>query len=142
MGGHGTILARKQLFAKSSLLMRAFLTLLAASLVSLSGASASCGLPTLPARWPHTLQLGVADEAGGAAALRKVAPFGFRYHYLAGGVNTGQGVVDLKRERLLRDALRAGVAGGRDDPGLLVLHAAAVEGCGSRRAPPRPRPPA
>jgi hypothetical protein len=54
-------------------------------------AASTPGLPPLPTRWPHTLQLGVADEPGGAAALRKVAPFGFRYQYLAGGVNTGQG---------------------------------------------------
>jgi hypothetical protein len=33
----------------------------------------------------------MADEPGGAAALRRAAPFGFRYQYLAGGVNTGQG---------------------------------------------------
>jgi hypothetical protein len=56
-----------------------------------AGAASTPGLPPLPAGWPHTLQLGVADEPGGAAALRKVAPFGFRYQYLAGGVNTGQG---------------------------------------------------
>src|SRR5262249_15230279 len=31
------------------------------------------------------------DGPGAAAALRKSAPFGFRYQYLAGGVNTGQG---------------------------------------------------
>ena len=33
----------------------------------------------------------MSDEPGGAAALRRVAPFGFRYQYLAGGVNTGSG---------------------------------------------------
>jgi len=48
-------------------------------------------LPPLPKNWPHTLQLGSADSPGGAAALRRSAPFGFRYQYLAGGVNTGQG---------------------------------------------------
>src|SRR5260221_1603975 len=37
------------------------------------------------------IQLGLANEPGGAAALRKVAPFGYRYQYLAGGVNTGNG---------------------------------------------------
>jgi hypothetical protein len=31
------------------------------------------------------------DSPGGAAALRREAHFGFRYQYLAGGVNTGQG---------------------------------------------------
>lgn len=48
--------------------------------------------PALPARWPHaTLQLGMADGPGGAAALRATAPFGLRYQYLSGGVNTGRG---------------------------------------------------
>jgi hypothetical protein len=54
-------------------------------------ASAATKLPPLPKRWPRTFQLGLTDSPGGAAALRKVAPFGFRYQYLAGGVNTGQG---------------------------------------------------
>jgi hypothetical protein len=40
--------------------------------------------------WPSpTLQLGVQDDEGGAGALKASAPFGLRYHYLAGGVNTG-----------------------------------------------------
>jgi hypothetical protein len=33
----------------------------------------------------------MADDPGGAAAMRRSAPFGFRYQYLAGGVNTGKG---------------------------------------------------
>ena len=37
---------------------------------------------------PRTLAFGLSDSPGGAAALRKSAPFGFRYQYLAGGVNT------------------------------------------------------
>src|SRR5262249_57908147 len=45
----------------------------------------------LPAGWPTSLQLGMADSPGGAAALRATAPFGFRYQYLAGGANTGNG---------------------------------------------------
>ncbi len=49
------------------------------------------GLPDLPAAWPRTLQLGMSDAPGGAAALRTSASFGFRYQYLAGGVNTGNG---------------------------------------------------
>jgi hypothetical protein len=51
-----------------------------------AGASATPGLPPLPARWPHTLQIGSAESPGDTAR-----PFGFRYQYLAGGVNTGQG---------------------------------------------------
>ena len=57
----------------------------------LAGSAGSAQLPPLPAKWPHALQLGVADDPNGAAALREVAPFGFRYQYLAGGVNTGAG---------------------------------------------------
>ncbi len=48
-------------------------------------------LPPLPVHWPQTLQLGMQDPPGHAAALRRSAPFGFRYVYLAGGVNTGHG---------------------------------------------------
>lgn len=48
-------------------------------------------LPPLPHGWPKTLQIGLTDAPGGAAALRRRAHFGFRYQYLAGGVNTGSG---------------------------------------------------
>src|SRR5438105_12094278 len=68
-----------------------FLVVVASAFACAGGSGASTGLPRLPARWPHTLQLGMADDLGGAEALRKVAPFGFRYQYLAGGLNTGQG---------------------------------------------------
>lgn len=66
----------------------------AAALITLALAGAAghaSTLPPLPAKWPRTLQIGVADDPGGAGALRRVAPFGFRYQYLAGGVNTGSG---------------------------------------------------
>jgi hypothetical protein len=53
--------------------------------------SAFARLPPLPHGWPKTLQIGLTDTPGGAAALRRSAPFGFRYQYLAGGVNTGSG---------------------------------------------------
>src|SRR5476651_1907741 len=56
-----------------------------------SGARSADSLPPLPPTWPTTLQIGLTDSPGGAAALRASAPFGFRYQYLAGGVNTGQG---------------------------------------------------
>jgi hypothetical protein len=56
-----------------------------------AGARTTSPLPPLPPRWPRTLQIGPSDDPGGAAALRRVAPFGFRYQYLAGGVNTGKG---------------------------------------------------
>ncbi|HEU4656541.1 MAG TPA: hypothetical protein VFR97_03410, partial [Capillimicrobium sp.] len=68
--------------------MRQLLLLLACALVvPIAGATtAEAAVP-----WPaSTLQLGLDDEEGGAAALRASAPFGLRYHYLAGGVNTPQ----------------------------------------------------
>lgn len=60
-------------------------------LAGVAGAAPGTTLPPLPPHWPRTLQLGTADDPGGAAALRRVGPFGFRYQYLAGGVNTGHG---------------------------------------------------
>ena len=38
-----------------------------------------------------TLGIGLTDGPGGAKALRKSAQFTYRYQYLAGGVNTGDG---------------------------------------------------
>ena len=55
-------------------------------------APASAKLPPLPHGWPTTLQIGLADSPGGAAgAPCHPAPLGFRYQYLAGGVNSGPG---------------------------------------------------
>jgi hypothetical protein len=68
--------------------MRALVTLLAFLLLA---APAAATPPPSPHGWPKTLQLGLVDGPGGAAALRRSAPFGFRSQYLAGGVNTGQG---------------------------------------------------
>ena len=45
----------------------------------------------LPAGWPTTFQIGHSDSPGGAAAMKAVAPYAFRYQYLAAGVNTGNG---------------------------------------------------
>ena len=33
----------------------------------------------------------MCDGADGAVGMRQTAPFGLRYQYLAGGVNTGNG---------------------------------------------------
>jgi hypothetical protein len=75
--------------------VRRLALLLALALVGAAPAAAhraaTRSLPPLPHGWPHTLQIGLTDSPGGAAALRRSAPFGFRYQYLAGGVNTGQG---------------------------------------------------
>ena len=54
----------------------------------MSGPVPSGQLPALPAGWPTTLQLGMSDGLGGAGDMANV---GFRYQYLAGGVNTGDG---------------------------------------------------
>jgi hypothetical protein len=54
-------------------------------------AAAAAALPPLPRGWSSRLEVGVSDSPGGAAALRRRAPFGFRYQYLAGGANTGTG---------------------------------------------------
>src|SRR5690349_16800238 len=53
--------------------------------------SHAAGAQSLPAGWPAQLEIGMADSPGGAAAMRATAPFGFRYQYLAGGVNTNNG---------------------------------------------------
>ena len=53
--------------------------------------SAHAGTAPPAIRWPFShLQLGLADAPGGAAGLAATAPFGLRYQYLAGGVNTGK----------------------------------------------------
>jgi hypothetical protein len=53
--------------------------------------ASAAGAPMPPA-WPHsTLQLGMRDAEGGAAALRERTRVGLRYHYLSGGANTGRG---------------------------------------------------
>ncbi len=62
-----------------------------AALITTGAGGATSGTPPLPAHWPATLQLGMADSPGGARALRRAAPLGFRYQYLAGGANTGSG---------------------------------------------------
>jgi hypothetical protein len=48
--------------------------------------AAEAKLPPLPKHWPTTLQLGLSQHPGDTAG-----PYGFRYQYLAGGVNTGSG---------------------------------------------------
>jgi hypothetical protein len=69
----------------------AVVLVLATASVSATASAARASLPALPKQWPRALEIGVSDGPGGAAALRRHAPFGFRYQYLAGGVNTGTG---------------------------------------------------
>ena len=50
------------------------------------------GLPPLPAGWPsQQVEIGLSDSPNGAAAMKATTSFAFRYQYLAGGVNTGNG---------------------------------------------------
>jgi hypothetical protein len=57
-------------------------------------AGPSAPSPATPTRasktpgWPATLQVGLVDPEDGAAALRRRAPFGVRWHYLSGGAGT------------------------------------------------------
>ena len=60
--------------------------LLTAACTGAAHATTRSTLPPLPARWPQTLQIGMAEAPG-----QTWKPLGFRYQYLAGGVNTGQG---------------------------------------------------
>ena len=70
------------------------------SIAALAVPAAACAkLPPLPRHWPKRLQLGLTDGPGGAAELRRSVPFGFRYQYLAGGVNTDHFVIHLRRPR-------------------------------------------
>jgi hypothetical protein len=72
--------------------VRRTILLVACTSVFALPAAAGASLPKLPHGWPsHRMELGLADQPGGAGELRREARFGFRYQYLAGGVNTGQG---------------------------------------------------
>ena len=51
-----------------------------------SPAEGTADLPPIPAGLPRTLELGIASPDGHAARTNEIAPFGFRYQYLAGGV--------------------------------------------------------
>ena len=84
----------------------------------------------------------MADSPGGASALRRTAPFGFRYQYLAGGVNTGQGWATWNPDGSFVTLYDTRVVGRRDDPRLQLLPAPAVAaGRAGRRGARRPRPP-
>ena len=72
--------------------MRVRVACLAATLLALAcgGASAVTARVHEVAAWPYrTLEIGITSQPGQAAAQHAQAPFGFRYQYLAGGVNTG-----------------------------------------------------
>lgn len=79
---------------------RRFLTLAIAALVVAAGvvtlavrpqastSAEAAQLSALPTAWPPVLHVGAADTSNGGTIAQ---PMGFRYQYLAGGVNTGGG---------------------------------------------------
>jgi hypothetical protein len=70
-------------------------------------------LPGVPLGWPSTLELGVMDSPGGAASMAASAPFSFRYQYLAGGVNTGNGWATWDPDgEFVSDYIRESIAAG------------------------------
>ena len=75
----------------TSLLAALILFLLPPARPVLSQGTALPPLAPLPAPWPAALHLGTSEGLGSAPAMRATAPYGFRYQYLAGGVNTGNG---------------------------------------------------
>lgn len=62
-----------------------------AAVVLISAVTVAPAQVVLPPGWPSNVELGLADGPNGAAALRRTAPFAFRYQYLSGGANTGTG---------------------------------------------------
>jgi len=65
---------------------------LLATLLALTLMAGTAAAAKPPRGWPsRRVELGLADSPGGAAQLRRSTHFGFRYQYLAGGVNTGSG---------------------------------------------------
>lgn len=67
------------------------LVLLVCAIAGGTAPAAAAPLPSRPAGWPATLQLGLADAPGGARTARVKYGVRMRYQYLAGGVNTGSG---------------------------------------------------
>ena len=67
-------------------------TALLSGLFGVSTVGAATTLPAPPAHWPSThFELGLMSSPGEAASLSASGAFRFRYQYLAGGVNTGNG---------------------------------------------------
>lgn len=58
---------------------------------ALAGTAPATAATPLPVGWPAHLVVGMSDVENGAADLRATTALEARYHYLAGGVNTGQG---------------------------------------------------
>ena len=66
--------------------------LLIVCLVVAVGLAAATAPASAAPKWPSKkFEIGLTDQPGGAAALRRSAKVRFRYQYLAAGVNTGEG---------------------------------------------------
>jgi hypothetical protein len=79
-----------------------------------AAAAAGAKLPPTPDGWPKRLEIGLADQPGGAAAMRSTAPFGFRYQYLAGDVRAESGWRNWNERgtfvsRYVKESRRAGI---------------------------------
>jgi len=75
---------------------------------------AGARLPARPDGWPKRLELGLANQPGGANSMLREAPFGFRYQYLAGDVSGQSGWQNWNPNgtfvsRYMRESRRAGV---------------------------------
>ena len=87
-------------------------------------APSAATLPALPVGWPSTVQIGLASSPGDAAAMKGVAPYAFRYQYLAGGVNTGTGWANWNANggfvtNYIQDSISSNITrcqGGKTDP--------------------------
>ncbi|MGE0600097.1 MAG: hypothetical protein AB7J35_09470 [Dehalococcoidia bacterium] len=69
-------------------------------------------LPPAPQGWPATFGLGLSDAPGGGAGLAQEG-FQFRYQYLAGGANTGNGWQSWESNgQFVEDYIRESTAAG------------------------------
>ena len=65
---------------------------LLASCIAITCLAGTAAAAQRPHNWPSKrVEVGLASQPGGAAALHRSGGFAFRYQYLAGGVNTGGG---------------------------------------------------
>jgi len=85
---------------------------ISAVLAASSPASAAAG--PLPARWPKRAQLGLMSPPGDAPRIARTG-LGFRYQYLAGGLNTGSGWATWNEDgtfvtRYIDESIERGVA--------------------------------
>ena len=91
-----------------------------------SAPEGTADLPPIPAGLPRTLELGIASPDGHAARTNEIAPFGFRYQYLAGG-RWRHRLAELERGWPLRRTLHRGERGRGRSTRLQLLHAPPID---------------